>query len=372
MTRLRAVAFNALFLDPGVSGGTETYLRSLVPAIAAERPGPAHPRADDRPRRAGAGATPAGRSGPTSSPLRADEGRRLRRLAGEQVAVPARLARRRRRCTRSPTPARCDRPCRTCSRSTTSTSSRTHALSRASASPTGVMVPPPRAAPTAWSRSRTPRATRSRACSALARRSLRRRPARRRPRRRSIRCPRRRCARGTGSTARASCCASPPSARTRTRRRCCARSRSCRADVVVVLAGHAEAYDARLRRARGRARRAGARAVRRPDARDAELEALWRLAACAAFPTLAEGFGLPVVEAMRRGVPVACSDLPVLREVGGDVPRLLRSRRPRRRSPRRCCAATGSDRGGGAERAAGFTWEAAASGTLEAYERALA
>ena len=36
---LRSVALNALFLDPGVSGGTETYLRELVPALAAERPG---------------------------------------------------------------------------------------------------------------------------------------------------------------------------------------------------------------------------------------------------------------------------------------------------------------------------------------------
>ena len=35
---LRHVGFNALFLDPGVSGGPETYLRGLVPAIAAEFP----------------------------------------------------------------------------------------------------------------------------------------------------------------------------------------------------------------------------------------------------------------------------------------------------------------------------------------------
>jgi hypothetical protein len=35
----RHVAFNALFLDPGVSGGPETYLRGLVPALAREFPG---------------------------------------------------------------------------------------------------------------------------------------------------------------------------------------------------------------------------------------------------------------------------------------------------------------------------------------------
>lgn len=34
----------------------------------------------------------------------------------------------------------------------------------------------------------------------------------------------------------------------------------------------------------------------------------------------AEGFGLPVVEAMARGCPVAISDLPIFRELGGEVP----------------------------------------------------
>src|SRR4029077_8453287 len=50
---------------------------------------------------------------------------------------------------------------------------------------------------------------------------------------------------------------------------------------------------------------------------DAELEALWKLADAAAFPTRGEGFGLPVIEAMDRALPVACSDIPVLQEVAG-------------------------------------------------------
>ena len=110
---------------------------------------------------------------------------------------------------------------------------------------------------------------------------------------------------------------------------------------------------------------------------DDELEGLYEAAICLAFPSLAEGFGLPVLEAMMRGLPVACSDAASLPEVAGEaalyfdpldtgamaeaIATLLRDADFRER-----LAALGR------ERAAGFTWPRAAAETVACYERALA
>lgn len=51
------------------------------------------------------------------------------------------------------------------------------------------------------------------------------------------------------------------------------------------------------------------------------LAAIYRRAAVLLQPSEREGFGLPVVEALACGTPVVASDLPVLREVGGDAAR---------------------------------------------------
>lgn len=52
---------------------------------------------------------------------------------------------------------------------------------------------------------------------------------------------------------------------------------------------------------------------------DASVNALYRDAFFVAFPTYDEGFGLPMIEAFERKIPVIASDCPVLREVGGEL-----------------------------------------------------
>jgi glycosyltransferase involved in cell wall biosynthesis len=143
-------------------------------------------------------------------------------------------------------------------------------------------------------------------------------------------------------------------------------------DVVIVLAGHTEPYELTLRALTAelgladRVRFVG-------YVSDADLGGLWSVAACAAFPTLGEGFGIPVIEALAHGLPVAVSDIPVLREVGGELPHYFDPHDPV--DAARAIAAALADTGApslGPARAARFTWSSAAQGTHEVYERVLA
>lgn len=53
------------------------------------------------------------------------------------------------------------------------------------------------------------------------------------------------------------------------------------------------------------------------DLSDRELEYCYSHSRSLVFPSYVEGFGLPLVEAMQRGLPVMASDIPVFREIGG-------------------------------------------------------
>jgi glycosyltransferase involved in cell wall biosynthesis len=105
------------------------------------------------------------------------------------------------------------------------------------------------------------------------------------------------------------------------------------------------------------------------------LQRLVASASAVVMPSLYEGFGLPVLEAMAAGTTVLASDIAAHREVGGDVPRRFTAgavdelaallldvlREPLPEAVR--------DRG--RARAAAATWTACAQATLAAYQRAL-
>jgi glycosyltransferase involved in cell wall biosynthesis len=110
---------------------------------------------------------------------------------------------------------------------------------------------------------------------------------------------------------------------------------------------------------------------------DATLEGLYRAATIFAFPSLAEGFGLPVLDAMLRGIPVACSDATSLPEVGGDAVLYFNPADPDSIADalRRLLTDVGLRKqlsARGREQARRFSWAATAEATLKSYERALA
>src|ERR1019366_1681571 len=89
-------------------------------------------------------------------------------------------------------------------------------------------------------------------------------------------------------------------------------------DFVLVLCG---ALDEAREALREKAKAAGLAASVRvlPYLDDADTTALIEGAELLVFPSLFEGFGIPVLEAMALKTPVACSDLPALLELAGDA-----------------------------------------------------
>jgi glycosyltransferase involved in cell wall biosynthesis len=146
-------------------------------------------------------------------------------------------------------------------------------------------------------------------------------------------------------------------------------------DARLVLAGNATGHDADVL---AEARRCGVEdaVVLLDFVSDARLEGLYAVATCFVLASVNEGFGLPILEAMHRGVPVATSNISSLPEVAGDaalpfdpfdttsIADALRQLLGDAELRARVAAA-------GPPRAAGFTWRRTAELTLESYERAI-
>ena len=110
---------------------------------------------------------------------------------------------------------------------------------------------------------------------------------------------------------------------------------------------------------------------------DDELEGLYRAATCFVFPSLAEGFGLPVLEAMVRGTPVACSRIDPLEEVAGKAALYFEPTDTEEMAHAIESLLADADlrtwlREAGRERAKEFSWARTAEATIASYERALA
>jgi glycosyltransferase involved in cell wall biosynthesis len=118
-------------------------------------------------------------------------------------------------------------------------------------------------------------------------------------------------------------------------------------------------------------------AIRRPGmVPDEDLPGLYAGAAALLYPTLYEGFGLPVVEAMACGVPVLTSSTSALQEIAGGYAYLVDPMDVDAIAEGIAVLATDekvrSDYAAlGRKRALDFSWDKAAEKTLEVYESAL-
>jgi glycosyltransferase involved in cell wall biosynthesis len=132
----------------------------------------------------------------------------------------------------------------------------------------------------------------------------------------------------------------------------------------------------------GRAQPELARAARERDVRvlgwvsDEVLAALYRNAEALAFPSLYEGFGLPIVEAMAFGTPVLTSNFGAMAEVAGGAAELVdpydvASIRAGLERILQDVARAAELRRLGRERADGFSWKTTAERTYAVYQRAV-
>jgi glycosyltransferase involved in cell wall biosynthesis len=146
-----------------------------------------------------------------------------------------------------------------------------------------------------------------------------------------------------------------------------------RPEVQLVIAGH----DARHPEIAAAASRLPDRSVVLPGhLPDDAVTDLYRAAAAVVVPSKAEGFGLPVLEAMSCGVTVVCSDIPVLRELAEGVAIFCDPASADSFAAGMIAALNAAPDDGrvrrGVERARLFSWRKAAEETVRIYDRVLA
>ncbi len=108
----------------------------------------------------------------------------------------------------------------------------------------------------------------------------------------------------------------------------------------------------------------------------ADLPLLYNAATAATLPSVYEGAGLPLLEAMACGTPVVCSNVSSLPEMGGQAARYFDPYDVEAMAEALCAVWTDADlraemREQGLRQAARFSWERAAEETLAVYERCM-
>jgi glycosyltransferase involved in cell wall biosynthesis len=109
---------------------------------------------------------------------------------------------------------------------------------------------------------------------------------------------------------------------------------------------------------------------------DSQLEELYRRASILAFPSLDEGFGMPVLDAMTRGVPVLTSRISAMPEVAGNAALLVDPTNTGEIADGLCALGGNAELRetlirAGLERAKEFSWEKALVATWKVYQELL-